>query len=73
MIKNPPANMGDAVSIPGSERSSVAMDRQQNSAMDRIPGTGEPGRLWSTGLQESDMTEQLSVHTHSSLSSFVCP
>ena len=28
----------------------------------RIPGTEEPGRLQSMGSQESDMTEQLSMH-----------
>ena len=28
----------------------------------RIPRTEEPGRLQSMGLQESDMTEQLSIH-----------
>ena len=27
----------------------------------RIPWTEEPGRLWSTGLQESDTTEQLAL------------
>ena len=29
----------------------------------RIPWTEEPGRLQSTGLQESDTTKQLSTHT----------
>ena len=33
----------------------------------RIPGTEEPGRLQSVGSQESDMTERLSTHTHSTL------
>ena len=27
-----------------------------------IPGTEEPGGLWSTGSQESDMTELLNHH-----------
>ena len=27
-----------------------------------IPGTEEPGGLWSTGSQESDMTERLNHH-----------
>ena len=31
----------------------------------RIPWTEEPGRLQSLGLRESDMTEQLSTHSHS--------
>ena len=30
----------------------------------RIPWTEKPGRLQSMGSQESDMTEQLSTHTH---------
>ena len=29
-----------------------------------IPWTEEPGELWSMRSQESDMTEQLSAHTH---------
>ena len=29
----------------------------------RIPWTEEPGTLQSTGLQESDTTERLSIHT----------
>ena len=30
----------------------------------RIPQMEEPGRQQSMGLQESDMTEQLSIHTY---------
>ena len=30
----------------------------------RLPWTEEPGGLQYMGLQESDMTEQLSAHTH---------
>ena len=30
----------------------------------KIPWIEEPGRLQSMGLQKSDMTEQLSIHTH---------
>ena len=32
----------------------------------KVPGTEEPGRLWSTGREESGMTERL--HFHFSLS-----
>ena len=48
MVKNPPANAGDARdtgSIPGSRRS---------------PGV-KPGRFQSMGCKESDLIEQLST------------
>ena len=39
------------------------MATQSNILAWRIPWTEEPGRLQSTGLQDSDMTERL-THTH---------
>ena len=35
----------------------------------KIPRTEEPGRLQSTGLKESDTTEQLDMHTYEAMSS----
>ena len=46
-IKNPPANAGDAGLIPGSGRSPGG---ENGSVLAwRIPWTGEPGGLQSTG------------------------
>ena len=36
----------------------------------RIPWTQEPGRLQSMGLQELDMTKQLSIAQHGLVSGF---
>ena len=60
LVKNPPASVGDAGSIPGSRRSPEEGNGSplQESCLE-IPWTEEPRGLQSMGLQESDMTEQL--------------
>ena len=65
VVKNLPANAGNAGLIPGSGRypgggySNVLQDSCLDNPMDR-------GAWWATvpGVAESDMTERLSVHTH---------
>ena len=49
MVKSPPANIGDAGSIPGSGRSSEGNGKHSSILAWRIPGTGEPGGLPSMG------------------------
>ena len=67
MIKNLPAEVGDASSVPGSERSpGGGNDNRSNILAWKIPWTGEPGRPQSKGSQSSDMTEPLSTNM------FVC-
>ena len=44
---------------PGLEKE---MATHSNILVWEIPSTEEPGGLWSMGLQESDMTEQLNHH-----------
>ena len=62
--KNPPANAGVAVSIPGSGRSSgEGMATHSGILARRIPWTEEPGRLQSTGLQSP--TGQSTQQSHS--------
>ena len=61
MVKNPPPNSGgirDMDSIPGLE-DSLEEDMATHSSIlaCRIPGTEEPGGLWSMCCKESDMTE----------------
>ena len=56
VIKNPPANAGDAGSVPGLGRS----PREENGNPFQYSCLGnamavEPGRLQSMGLKESDM------------------
>ena len=51
VIKNLPANAGDADSIPGSGRSlEEGMATYSSILARRIPWTEEPGRLQSMGL-----------------------
>ena len=50
VVKNPPANAGDAGSIPGLGRSLEKEMATHSSILAwRIPGTGEPGGLPSMG------------------------
>ena len=52
MVKNLPANTGDASSIPGLGRSLKENMATHSSILAlRIPWTEEPGGLQSTGLQ----------------------
>ena len=54
MVENTPADAGDAHSIPGLGRSpGGGMATRSDIFARRIPGTEEPGGLWSMGLQES--------------------
>ena len=64
VVKNQPANAGDADSIPGSGRSLGREDPWEKEMAThssilawRIPWTEEPGELQSMGSQESDTTE----------------
>ena len=68
MVKNLPANardIGDSGLIPGWE-DPLQMEMATDSSILawRTPWTEEPGRLQSTGSQESDTTEA-TEHTHS--------
>ena len=68
MVKNPPADAGDARdtdSIPGSGRSPGGGHGNplQDSCLE-ISGTEEPGRLQSTGLQRVNTIEATEMHTH---------
>ena len=66
MVKNLPANAGDAGSIPGSGRSPGERNGNplQHSCLEN-PTTEEPGWGYSPwGHKESDTAEQLSTHTH---------
>ena len=51
VVKNPPANVGDVGSIPGSGRCALEEEMATHSSVLawRIPGTGEPGRRPSMG------------------------
>ena len=54
MVKNVPANAGDADSIPGSERSpGKGMVTRSSILIWRIPWTEEPGGLHFMGSQKS--------------------
>ena len=58
MVKNPPANAGDADSISGSGRSlKEEMTIHSSILAYKIPWTEEPGRLPPMGWKELDMTE----------------
>ena len=63
MVKNPPANAGEAGdvgSIPGSGRCLEEETATYSSILAwRIPGTEEPGGLPSTGHEDSDTNERL--------------
>ena len=57
VVKNPPANAGDARLISKSGRSLEKEMATHSSVLAwEIPWTKEPDRLQSMGLQESDMT-----------------
>ena len=55
MVKNSPANAGDARdagSVPGSGRAPGGGHDNHSSILAwKIPGTEEPGGLWSEGLK----------------------
>ena len=52
MIKNLPAEVGDASSVPGSERSPGGGNDNCSSTLSwKIPWTEEPGRPQSKGSQ----------------------
>ena len=54
MVKDPPANAGDMISIPASGRPLEKETAIHSSILDReIPWTEEPGRLQPTELQKS--------------------
>ena len=54
MVKNPPANAGDMISIPGSGRTLEKEMAIHSSIPDwEIPWTEEPGGLQATELQKS--------------------
>ena len=60
MVKNLPAMQETWVQSLGQEDPlEKGMATHSNILAWRIPWTEEPGRLQSIGLQESDMTEQL--------------
>ena len=58
MVKNPPANEGDAGSILWGQDDSLEKEMATRSSIlfREMPRTEEPGRLQSVGLQEADMT-----------------
>ena len=62
MVKNPPANAGDTVSVPGSGRSPGEGNGNplQYSCLKNPMDNGVGYSLW--GHKESDMTERLSAH-----------
>ena len=68
MVKNLPANAGDtgdAGSVLGGEDLLEKEMATDSSILAwRIPWAEEPGRLWSTGSRESDMTLRLNHHHH---------
>ena len=52
VVKNPPASAGDVTFIPGSGRAPrEGNGTHSNIPAWRIPGTEDPGRLQSMGLQ----------------------
>ena len=54
MVKNLPANAGDAGSIPGLGRSLQKEMATHTSVLAwKIPWSEEPGKLWSMGSQKS--------------------
>ena len=60
VVKNLPANAGEADSIPGSGRSPEEEMAPHSSILAwEFPWTKEPGGLQFMGCQESDTTEQL--------------
>ena len=69
MVKNPPANAGDAeMQFPflgWEDPPEKEMVTHSSILAWRIPWSEKPGRLQSTGSQESDTTERLHLHTFS--------
>ena len=65
MVKNPPVNAGDVASIPGSGRS-PRREWQPNPGFlpEKSHGQRSLAGYSPWARKESDMTEQLSVHTH---------
>ena len=58
LIKNPPTNAGDSVSIPRSEGPlEKGMAPHSSILAWKIPGREEPGGLQSMGSQRVDTTE----------------
>ena len=68
MVKNLPFSAGDSRDvglIPGLGRySGVGMATHSSIPTWEIPRAEDPGGLQSMELQESDITERLSMHTH---------
>ena len=69
MIKNLPTKAGDARDVGlilglGRESGIGNGNPLHNILEWKIPWTEEPGGLQSRGSKESDITEQLSTHTH---------
>ena len=68
LVKNPPAVQETqetwAGSLGGEDSLKEEMATHSSILAWRIPCTEEPGRLQSMGLQESNMTEQLSTAQH---------
>ena len=63
MVKNMPANAGDAGLIPGLERSPGEVTATHSSILAwKLPWTEEPDGLQIVGLQESDTTEHAHIH-----------
>ena len=66
MVKNPPANVGDAGLIRGLEDPlEKEMATHSSIVAWEILWTEEPGGLQSMGLQELEMTEQQQLLFHS--------
>ena len=58
MVKNSPASAGNAGDVGSISGSGGSLEGGNSN-----PWTEEPDGLQSIGSQESDMTEQLSMHT----------
>ena len=75
VVKNPPANSGDTVSIPGWGRSpgegngSISWQEISSIIARKIPCTEEPCKLHSMGSQKS-WTQLSNSTTHRSMGSF---
>ena len=66
VVKNPPANAGGSGSIPGLNfllPLEEEMATRSRILAWKIPETEEPGGPQSMGSKDSDITEQLSMHT----------
>ena len=68
VVKNQPANAGDAGLTSGSGRFSGGEGTHSSIPAWEIPRTEEPGGLQSTGLQSQ---RRLSTHTHARMP-FIC-